>query len=422
MNHEHGRAALRHCMVVFATYPVGETRVQRQAEALIQSGIEVDILCLRDPTDPRCSSPVEVVNGAQVRRLPVARSDGRATLLRQFGEYLTFFGLVMLTLFWLHPRRRYRVVQVHNLPDFLVFAAWFPKLLGARLLLDLHDLMPEFFAARTGTTTTGLLVRLVTLQEQLACAFADHVITATEVWREKLIRRGLPAHKVSVVMNVADERIFRRCAGDRAARAAGGFQIVYHGAIPPRYGLDLVLEAIAELSGELHDLQFTVYSWDNHHIERLRRRAESLGIEDRVKFHKALPAEALPGVLSLADVGVIPNLQDEFTDWLLPTKLMEYVALGIPVIAARTPGITRYFDDTMLEFFTPGQAGSLAAAIKRLYFDRERGRYNAQQADRFNERHNWRAEGASYVALVARLGLPPARSRYPRERRESVQP
>ena len=122
----------------------------------------------------------------------------------QLLEYLGFFVLAAWRLLTLHLRRRYGVVQVHNLPDFLVFVALIPKLMGARVILDIHDLMPEFFASKTESDMQSSLVRLLILQEQLSCRFAHQVITVTSEWRETLIRRGVPAVKVAVVMNVAD--------------------------------------------------------------------------------------------------------------------------------------------------------------------------------------------------------------------------
>src|SRR5687768_11773742 len=116
-----------HCMVVHAHYPRAETRVQRQAEALIRRGYEVNVLCLRSKTE----APTEMCNGVQVIRLPVSY-ELHERLWGKLWEYMHFFLLVMLKLMQLYPKKRYTVVQVHNLPDFLVFAAWWPKLWGAR--------------------------------------------------------------------------------------------------------------------------------------------------------------------------------------------------------------------------------------------------------------------------------------------------
>jgi len=159
----------------------------------------------------------------------------------------------------LHRRRRYSIVQVHNLPDFLVFAALIPKLTGARVILDPHDLMPEFYAERSQRSLDSLPVRLICWQERLACRFADHVITVTELWRQALIERGQPADKVTVVMNVADDRIFHRDVTIDAARDDGRFRLIYHGVMDQRHGLDLALRAINLIRHTAPDIHLTLH-------------------------------------------------------------------------------------------------------------------------------------------------------------------
>ena len=192
-------------MVVHAYYPLMETRVEREALALRDHGIEVDVICLRYDQE----EPTSLEEGVRVYRLPVKRHRGKGMLV-QLLEYLTFFALAFLRLTFLHVRKRYDVVQVHNLPDFLVFAALIPKLTGAKIILDLHDLMPEFYAERTQQPMTSLGVRVIQWQERVSCRFADHVITVTQLWRRFLIERGQPPEKVAVVMNVGDDRAFHR--------------------------------------------------------------------------------------------------------------------------------------------------------------------------------------------------------------------
>jgi glycosyltransferase involved in cell wall biosynthesis len=195
----------RHCMVVHAHYPYAETRVERQAQALLANGIEVDVICLGGSSQPAQAT----IDGVQVYRLPVQRNKGVSFVVQLF-EYLAFFVLAFICLSKLHLRWHYSVVQVHNLPDFLVFVALIPKLTGASIILDLHDLMPEFYAERIQRSMNSLPVRLLRWQEYLSCRFANHVITVTELWRQSLIERGQPADRVSVVMNLADDRVFNR--------------------------------------------------------------------------------------------------------------------------------------------------------------------------------------------------------------------
>src|SRR5690606_36351808 len=133
--------------------------------------------------------PAAIHDGVRVRRLPVRRHRNRGMAV-QMLEYLAFFVLAAAVMTARHVRRPYAAVQVHNLPDFLVFCALVPRLLGAAVILDLHALMPEFLASRTGSGMGHPLVRLVAWQERLAFRFADRVVTVTDVWRDTLIGRG----------------------------------------------------------------------------------------------------------------------------------------------------------------------------------------------------------------------------------------
>jgi glycosyltransferase involved in cell wall biosynthesis len=390
----------RHCMIVHAYYPLGETRVEREALALVDQGYEVDVICLRLRTEPELA----MVDGVRVHRLPVWRLKYGSGLITQLFEYLVFFTLAFIRLTKLHRQRHYDVIQVHNLPDFLVFAALIPKLTGARIILDLHDLTPEFYAERGGLSLDSLPVRLIRWQEWMACRFANHVITVTELWRQALIERGQPAGKVTVVMNVADDRVFRRDTTLSAAhRDDGCFSLIYHGTLTQRYGLDLVLRAINSIRQTVPHIRLILHGGGEYR-ETLVSLVNELGLQDTVQFStRAMPTAELPQLLKKADLAVVPYRNGVFTGGILPTKLMEYTALGIPAIAARTPAIERYFDDTMVEFFEPGDADSLASCICRLYESPERLAELTQGSDKFNRQYNWSQVSAEYVALVDRM-------------------
>jgi glycosyltransferase involved in cell wall biosynthesis len=382
-------------MVVHAYYPLNEPRVSREAEALVRAGYDVDVVCLRDEGEPA----YERHRGVDIHRLPV-RIDKRS-LGHQLLSYANFLARASVHLTGAHRRDPYRTVQVHNLPDFLVFCAVAPKLSGTPVLLDLHDLMPEFFAGRFGSGVKRPLAALVRAQERLACRFADHVITVSHAWREQLIGRGVPAEHCSVVMNVADDRIF----GPRPRRPASapGFRLVYHGQLTHRYGLDLAVRAVAALRDEIPGIHLTVHGRGDA-VGELTALVDELELHSAVELNPPIPAEALPDMIAGADLGVVPYRDDVFTDGLVPTKLMEYGAVGIPCVAARTTAITTYFTDTMTELFTPGDLDDLIAKIRELHDDRDRLDRLAARSRRFNERYRWADVQAAYVALVTRLG------------------
>lgn len=391
----------RHCMVVHARYPHGETRVQRQAEALIRHGYQVDVLCLREKTE----AAEEDCNGVRVIRLPV-RYKNHDRITGKFFEYLRFFLLAMLKIAQLHAQRPYQTVQLHNLPDFLVFAGWVPRLLGAHIILDLHDLMPEFYQGRYGGSDTSRMIRLLYLQEKLACRFADHVVTVSELWRQTLIERGVPPKKCSVVMNVADHTIFRQPQEPKAETIhENGLHLIYHGSITYRYGIDLAVRAVAQVREQIPNIRLTIHGGGEFYPDLVALAKDLDLLDTHVHFStNFIPIDALADFISAADIGLAPYRGDVFSDGIVPTKLMEYAALGMPAIAARTKAIEAYFKDTMVEFFTPGDADDLAHCILSLHSDRERLKQLAQGAETFNQRYNWKKLGAEYVALVERLG------------------
>src|SRR5437879_4068488 len=135
-------------MVVHAYYPIGEPRVQREARAAHDFGYQVTVICLRSHGE----SARERIDGVDVRRLPLRHVRG-ARISRILFEYVAFTVLATITLGFAAARRTCDVVQIHAPPDFLTLAGLFPKLSGARLVLDIHDLSAHLYSARF----TGLL-------------------------------------------------------------------------------------------------------------------------------------------------------------------------------------------------------------------------------------------------------------------------
>jgi glycosyltransferase involved in cell wall biosynthesis len=392
-------------MVVHNYYPIGEPRVQRQAEALAQAGCEVDVICLRRPNEPATQAGGRIC----IYRLPVRR-DKRRGLAGQFLEYLAFFSMAFVQLTRLHLQRRYQVIQVHNLPDFLVFVALVPRLMGSAVILDLHDLMPEFFLSRFGGEADALPMCLIRWQEWISCRFANHVITVTEPWRETLVRRGVDSTKCSVVMNVADDRIFHQ-RPSLEPRSDGSLHLIYHGNLTYRYGVDLALHAVAKARAKAPDLRLTIHG-RGEFLPDLGHLVAELDLQEVVTLSTCyLPMDELPRLLASADVGLVPYRRDAFTDGILPTKLMEYAASGLPAIVSRTSAIEAYFRGNMVEFFEAGDVNGLVNCILRLSSDRDHRTELARNIRQFNERYNWTVQRAEYLALVAGLSGSAASSR-----------
>jgi glycosyltransferase involved in cell wall biosynthesis len=206
-------------------------------------------------------------------------------------------------------------------------------------------------------------------------------------------------------MNVADDAIFRPPAVlPPLPRDPNGLRLIYHGNLTQRYGLDLAIRAVDRLRDEIPGIRLTLLG-NGDAVDELRGLIEELAVGQYVELiNEVRPTADLPDFIRAADLGIAPYRNDPFTDGLLPTKLMEYAALGMPAVAARTTAIESTFGGTMVELFAPGDADALAECLRALHRDPARLEMLRAGAIRFNERYSWSQIGAAYVALVERLG------------------
>ena len=307
----------RHCMVVDNYYP--DIRVEREARAARPDGHAVDVICLRNDGEPA----VERSDGITVYRLPVRRRRGMgrpgpAARVRRVPGVGDRDGHAAPPAVSATTSSRSTTC-----PTSSSSARSCPKLGGTPILLDLHDLMPEFFASRFGGRMSSLPVRLVTWQERLSAAFATASSTVTELWRRTLIERGQPADRVDVVMNLPDEELFAPRAPQVRAQL-DPLTLVYHGTITHRYGIDVLLDALARVRRRAPGAARSSTAAAST-SRPSRRGSPSSGSADAVELSTALvPTGDLPGIVGRADIGIVPNRRDVFTDGILPTKLMEY--------------------------------------------------------------------------------------------------
>jgi glycosyltransferase involved in cell wall biosynthesis len=386
-------------MIVHAYYEE-DARVRREAETLVAHGRPVDVFALRRPGD----APEDVVEGVRLRRLPVRRHQG-AGIGTYLAEYIAFFTRALFAATAAHRTRRYALVQVHTLPDFLVFAGLPMRLTGVPLVLDLHEAMPEFFRSRFPASAGPLPHALLRVQESLAVTTADAVVTVNDALGDRLLDLGLPADKLTVVLNAPVLTLFDP---DRFARRRfredGRLRLVYAGAVTPIYELDVVIDAMATLARERPDLDVCLDVYGRGDASgALAQRVVALDLADRVAFRGRIPLEAVPAAIAASDVGLAPTRRDRFTDFSLSTKLFESAAMGKPVVASRLPTVERYFPEGTVATYAAGDPADLARVLARVADDPlEREARVARTAARVAEL-GWDREGERYVALVDRL-------------------
>jgi glycosyltransferase involved in cell wall biosynthesis len=387
------------CMVVHAYYEE-DPRVRRQAEALVAAGWQVDVFGLRRDGE----SPTGTVAGVTVHRLPVRRHQGAGPLM-YVAEYGAFLMRAMFATTRAHSRRHYGLIQVHSMPDYLVFAATPMKLAGVPVLLDLHEVMAEFFKTRFPGAANGVTSFLLRLQERMSIAFADEVLTVCDPFAERLLRNGLKPERLTVVMNSPDLRLFDPTAHPhREFMADGTLKIIYTGALTPTYELDVLLRAVARLHQLRPELPMAAAFYGRGDAkEGLESLAAELGIAGLVTMPGRIPIEDVAGVVAGADIGVAPTRLDPFTEMTLSGKVLEYAAMGKPVVASRLPSVAGYFAPETLAFYDPGDPVSMSDAILALIDDRKETAARVERTGVRIEELSWARQFESYRGVVERL-------------------
>lgn len=387
-------------------YPF-ELNVRREAEALRDQGFDVTVICLRGKDE----AARETVDGVDVHRLPV--SHRRGSISRYLFEYNAFFVLASWRLARLHRRRRFVAVQVNTMPDYLVFAALYPKRTGARVVLHLHEPVPELFATMfPGRWFTPGFVRVLSWVEQRAIRFADRVITVTDQMRDNFVRRGADASKFTVVVNVPDDRYFRfelyedLARRTRAARedeaARGAFRVVTHGAIEERYGYDTIVRAVAAVRGDVPGVEFR-FMGGGDYLDEVTRLADSLGVGDRVHYLGFVPFEKMIEEILLADVCVVAVKESPYSVLVHTNKMYEYMAMQRPIIASRLASVAAYAPDDAVLFFPPGDSDALAGQIRWAATHPEALAARVDKTTAFYESVRWARERARYTGQYEEL-------------------
>jgi len=373
-----------------------DPRLSREVNALIAAGHTVDVICQRGSDEPAR----ERHDRLAVHRLPIRRRRrGVANYLLEYGAFLVAAAVVAAAK---HVRRRYDVVQTNSLPDCLVFAGIVPRLLGARVLLDLHECMPEFFEMKYRLAARHPCVRGLMLLEQLSIRFADFAVTCTRQMRERFIERGAPAQKIDVILNsFDDERFDPRRYPD--ARRQDRFTLSYHGTLEDMYSLDMVLRVVASLRARIPGLRMRIYG-DGPRRASLIALAQQLGLQDIVRFSDGFrPLEEVLSGVAGADVGVVAIRRDACFDLTHSNKMYDSVAMRRPVVLSRTRAVESYFGDDCFQLFESGSEKDLARAILELYREPALRERLVRRASQVAEPYRWVHQGKRYVEIVERL-------------------
>lgn len=396
----YGLKGKRAAVLLYSYYP-SDPRPRRAAEAMIDAGMEVDLITLqKDESEPKS----ELVNGVCVTRVSIQKTrEGKLSYLWQYAAFITvcFFKLSLR-----FPFRKYDIVHVHNMPDVLVFSSLIPRLFGSKVVLDLHDPMPELIQTIFGSSKERAVVRLITWLEKLSTRFAHRVITVNQTCKQIFGTRSCPMEKITVVVNSPDEHIFAR------REPSVTFQnepdrpvyIMYHGSLVERNGLGLAIEAIRLAQKKIsRPVQLRIYGEKTSFIDDVLALAKERDISDSIKYCGPRNLDGIVEAIDQCDIGVIPNLRNIFTLINSPTRIFEFLSRGTPVIAPNSPGVMEFFEETDLITFELGNAEDLALKIQYTVENPNEVLEKTQKGQKICLHHRWSEERKRFLVDVGQL-------------------
>jgi glycosyltransferase involved in cell wall biosynthesis len=385
---------MRVCMVAYAFFE-GNARIQQYAKALAMRGDTVDIIALNHGTDPTFES-LDGVNVCRAQTRRVRQETFRTYVL----QVVTFLFRSIFFLGKRHFQNPYDLIHVHSVPDFLVFTALIPKLCGVPVILDIHDILPEFYLTKFQVGECSFIFKALVFIEKISIGFSDHVIIANPIWRERLLHRSAREEKVTAILNYPDPQIF---VPRPKTRSDGKFVLIYPGSLNRHQGLDIAIQAFAKATDQMPNAEFWIYG-EGPERENLVRLAHELKLDGKILFSDFVPIREVAELMANSDLGIVPKRANSvFGTEAASTKIMECMAVGVPVIVSRTKIDSLYHNDATVKFFDSDDSDELAEAILNLYSNPLFRRKLAENALDYVAQNSWDAKKADYLAIIERL-------------------
>ena len=383
------KKSLKICIIRHG-FALDDPRIRKETFALVERGHSVDIICLHKSARPE----FERYKGINIFRLPL--SHKRKGILRYFFEYTSSFIMVSILISYLHVFKQYDWIQVNTMPDFLVFTTLIPKFFGAKIILDLHEAMPELFRSKFNFAATNLSSKILEFLERISIKYANNVLAVCNQTMQLHTCRGLSPSKAFIVHNVPDEFLFdyRKYSGIKKENEE--FTLLSHGTVIERYGFQVLINAIPHLIECIPKIRLLILG-EGEYLSTLRKMTKEKNLAKYVTFLGRIPLEQVPLAIHYSNVCVVPIVKDKYTELMAPNKLFEYVAMKKPVVTSKMKGICDYFDDSCVMFFESGNEKELAERILELYRNPDRAKEIVKNAWERYQNFRWNITKQVYL-------------------------
>jgi glycosyltransferase involved in cell wall biosynthesis len=369
-----------------------DMRVMRYAEALADRGDHVDVLGLQGASDEEAER-IGNVNVFNLQRRAKKNERSKLSFLVPLVRFLWTSSA------WIakeHSRKPYDLLHIHNVPDFLVFAAVWPRITGAKVILDIHDIVPEFYASKFHVPESSLPILMLKSVERASASMADRVIVSNHLWLDKFAKRTGANGKCTVFINNVDGAIFYPRP---RVRSDDKFIVIFPGGLQWHQGLDIAIRAFEKVSQVVPRAEFHIYG-DGNMKEKLVTLTRELGLEDKVRFYEPLPVRKIAEIMAEADLGVVPKRADSFGNEAYSTKIMEFMSIGVPVVVSKTKIDQFYFNSSVVRFFESGNPESLAAGLLDVMQNGELRRRMIEHGLEYARENSWERRKGDYLRLV----------------------
>ncbi|MEM7125889.1 MAG: glycosyltransferase family 4 protein [Chloroflexota bacterium] len=311
-----------------------DIRVKHEATALDEAGYTLSIICPR-PKNGKFYE--EISDGISLFQYPAPiEGEGLLAYIWEYGYSVTVMFFLSL---WVALWKGFDVVHTHNPPDFMFVIGGFYKLFGKQFVFDHHDLAPENYMARFDSDSSKLVHRFLISCEKLTAKMADHLIVTNESYKEmNQIRSDISPDRITIVRNGPDEERIHPVEPDPELRAQAGTLLGYVGIMGPQDGIEYLLRSIQILVHELKQTDiYCILIGKSNQLAHYRSMVNELAINDHICFTGWISDEELVRILSTVDICLVPDPSNPFNDRCTMIKIMEYMALGKPIVAFDLP-------------------------------------------------------------------------------------
>lgn len=387
-------------MIAQSTYDY-DARIIRYCKALKENGIDTDIICFRYMDNEKT---FENVNGVNVHR--IINYTDKDSILRYILFSLRFLLKAFFKTISLHKKNNYSVIHVHNMPDYLVFAAIYPKIKKVPVLLDIHDLTVELFKEKWSDKKFKLFKPFLIFTERISCNFADHIITVTKECIENLVKRGIKREKISLIMNAPDDQLFTY--DDFRFRKNGSdkiFRILYHGTLAERFGLHYVVEALKIVTDSYPQVEFHIYgNNESEYAMELKSLAAKLAISEKVIINKSVPHNKVNELIKNYDLGIVTYEPTEYMHLAFPTKAGEYALTGLPMIMTELKAVRTIFNKESVIFLKSPDSNSISNSLMELIPDKNKREKLSINSYNDIKLFSWSKMREKYFSLINSFG------------------